>query len=252
MNAAVRELGLALTAVMFLTRLPVPAIGAHSDQRLRRSARYFSLVGAGVGALAAVAVLLLGRVLPPPLCVVLSMSLTLLVTGAFHEDGFADVCDAFGGGRDREDILRIMEDSRIGAFGAIGIAMMLGTKFLALCALPFALLPAMLIAGHALSRAFAVLVMALGTYARKEGGKTRPVAAGVPWTDALVALALGAPPLYWLPAPAALAVPAALLACALLYGYFRARLGGYTGDCLGAIQQVCEAVFYLSAVALFA
>ena len=252
MSVFVRELGLVLTAVMFLTRIPVPSLAAYSDEHLKRSARYFALVGALVGLIAAAAILVLAYVFPPQLCVVLSMALTLVLTGAFHEDGWADACAAFGGGRDRADILRIMEDSRVGAFGAIGIAMMLGIKFLALAAISWSLLPLALIAGHALSRAAAVATMAAGTYARASGGKTRPIAAGVPAVDACVALVLGGLPLLLLPLAATWAAAMAFASAVALYTYFRSRLGGYTGDCLGAIQQLSEVVFYLGVVAFFA
>src|SRR5688572_13760592 len=107
-----------LAAVTFLTRIPVPG-PAFSDDRLAHSARYFPLVGALVGGVGGLAVLLLAHLFPAPLCIALSMALTLLLTGAIHEDGWADTCDGFGGGRTPEDILRIMQDSRVGAFGAI-------------------------------------------------------------------------------------------------------------------------------------
>lgn len=252
MRVFARELGLMLAAVMFLTRIPVPSLAAYSDDHLRRSSRYFPLVGALVGLTAGTAVLLLAHVFPSQLCIALGMALTLVLTGAFHEDGWADACDAFGGGRDREDILRIMEDSRVGAFGAIGIAMMLGIKFLALVAVPWTLLPLALTAGHAISRAAAVATMAAGTYARARGGKTRPVAAGVPTVDALIALVLGGLPLLLLPQAAIWAAAIAFASAAVLYAYFRAKLAGYTGDCLGAIQQVSEVMFYLGVVALLA
>lgn len=253
MNMLTRELQLVATAVMFLTRIPMPNVAEHNDAHLQHSSRYFPLVGALVGAIAGSVILLMVHVLPAQICIALSMALTLLLTGAFHEDGWADACDAFGGGRDRDDILRIMQDSRVGAFGAIGIAMMLGIKFLALSAIPWGLLLPALIAGHALSRAAAVTTMYAGTYARASGGKTRPIAAGVPATDAGIALALGLLTQLLLPTAAILsavvAAAIAFAAAALLYAYFRARLGGYTGDCLGAIQQLSEVVFYLAMVA---
>lgn len=251
-NPVARELGLVLWAVSFLTRIPVPTLGVFDPAEFRRSARYFPLVGALVGAAAAAAVLLLSHILPPNLCIALSMALTLVLTGAFHEDGWADCCDAFGGGRTREDILRIMADSRVGAFGAMGIAMMLGTKFLALSSIPFFLLPAVLVAAHALSRSAAVAAMAAGTYARADDGKMRAVAAGSPPVDAVVGLVFGLAPLLLLPSPALWAACVAFVAAALLHAVFHARLGGYTGDCLGAIQQFAEVVFYIAIVALLA
>lgn len=244
-----REAGLVLAATVFLTRLPLERWARHSDEHLNRSSRYFSLVGAGVGAVGAAVLVAAELILPLPVAVVLSVAATALATGAFHEDGLADACDAFGGGATREDVLRILEDSRIGAFGALGLMLALSLKMSALAHLPLAVLPIALVCAHAFSRAACVLVMALGRYARREGGKTRAVAAGARKTDAALAVWVGLLPFALAPAGFLWSVPIALAACAALYGYFRARIGGYTGDCLGAIQQVAEISCYLAFVA---
>ena len=97
----------------------------------------------------------------------------MLLTGALHEDGFADVCDGFGGGRTSERVLDIMRNSRLGAFGVIGLIMLVGLKWQAMAALPPALLPAAVIAAHALSRGAALAITAILPYARKDA---RPAA----------------------------------------------------------------------------
>jgi adenosylcobinamide-GDP ribazoletransferase len=242
-----REARRLLAAAAFLTRLPLAPGGA--DEELGRAARYFPLVGAGVG-LAGVAVLAAGATaLPLLVSVILSVGATVLLTGALHEDGLADACDAFGGGASREEVFRILKDSRIGAYGALGLILVLALKIASLAQMPVAVLPLALIFAHAFSRALCVAVMAAGVYAKREGGKTRRVAAGARPVDAAIALAVGLAAVLWSPAVLA---PAALVMAALaavLYGYFRARVGGYTGDALGAIQQLTEAAAYVAVLA---
>ena len=136
--AAPRQVALFLTAMQFLTRLPVPAARDFQPRWLGESLRYFPLVGGLVG-LVNVAIWWLASLwFPPTVAVGLMLAASLLVTGAFHEYGFADTCDGLGGGSTRERALAIMKDSRIGAYGAIGLIMLLGLKWSALVALPVA------------------------------------------------------------------------------------------------------------------
>lgn len=246
-----RELRLALAAVMFLTRIPVPGWAGHSATELARCARYFPLAGLLVGTIAALVYLAAALVLPHAVAVALAMIAGVLASGAFHEDGFADVCDGFGGGYTREEILRIMSDSRVGAFGAIGIALLLILRFAALCAVEPARLAAALVAGHAASRFYPVLLMRFLPHARIEGGKSKPFAQGVGNGEMVIAAGLGVLPFFLLfPMRDWLAFLPPFAACAWLGWRFKSRIGGHTGDCLGATQQVCEVVLYLSLVAL--
>ena len=127
-----RQFVLFLVATQFLTRLPAPALRGFQPSWLSQSARYFPLVGVLVGSLNVGIWWLLGHWLPPTVSVGLMLAASLLITGAFHEDGFADTCDGFGGGTTTERVLAIMKDSRIGAYGAMGIFLMLGLKWTAL------------------------------------------------------------------------------------------------------------------------
>lgn len=131
-----RQLTLFTVAVGFLTRLPVPSAAEYQPVWLARSARYFPLVGVLVGFINAGVWWLCSHWLPKGVSVGLMLAVSLLATGAFHEDGFADVCDGFGGGTTADRTLAIMKDSRIGAYGAIGIAVLLGLKWTALVAVP--------------------------------------------------------------------------------------------------------------------
>jgi adenosylcobinamide-GDP ribazoletransferase len=260
-----RELRLMCTAWVFFTRVPLPArlsawVGFAPDM-LRASARYFPLVGMMVGAVGAAVFLLAAAWLPAGPAVVLSMMATVLLTGAFHEDGFADSCDGFGGGYTPERVLAIMQDSRVGAFGAIGIALILLLKFSTLEALASAGDTApvawVLVLGHALSRTASVALMLTLDYVRVDSGpKAKPLAEGISGGAFAVACAITLAPF------AALAhsyengawMLAGVLPVALATwgagAYFNKRIGGFTGDCLGAAQQVAEVVFYLFAAVL--
>lgn len=247
MTAALRhEVRLVLTAVQFLTRCPVPGWVGHSPAQLDGSVRYFPLVGAGVGALGAAVFALASLGLPLPVAAVLSAAATVWATGAFHEDGLADMCDGLFGGWTREDALRIMKDSRIGSFGAAGLGLVLGCKVLATAALP----AAAIIAAHACSRFMAVCVMAALPYQRdsEAGAKAKPVAGGVSLPSLAVAALFGLLPLVLLGWRAAAALLAAGMATVVLARWFRRRLGGYTGDCLGGTQQVAEVAVLLAAL----
>ena len=251
----IHELRLYFVALQFLTRLPSPRWVGFEPEWLNQSARHFPAVGLLVGLVAAF-VLVLGHVLfTPTVAVGLSMAATLLLTGAFHEDGWADTCDALGGGASvgRERALVIMKDSRIGTYGTAGLVLMLGLKAATLVALPLALsVPALLFA-HAASRAAAVTLIRWLPYAGDiEHAKAKPLAqrisgAGlaVAWAWVLLlCLALTGvatrweEPAVWPSVVLGLVIVATATAwCAR---WFRARLGGYTGDTLGATQQITE------------
>jgi adenosylcobinamide-GDP ribazoletransferase len=259
------ETRLFFTAWTFFTRVPLPAALAawvgYSEDLMNRAARYFPLVGLWVGLVAAAVFTFAMWLFTPLVAVALSMVATVLMTGAFHEDGFADVCDGFGGAGERERVLAIMKDSRVGAFGAIGIALMLLTKFAALLSLAesidIELCAWILLLGHTLSRAAPVALIRWLDYVRAEpDAKAKPMAQAVSIPGLMIALFWGVAPLagvvceYENGWPLVAGVIPVALATLTLGLWFRRRIGGYTGDCLGATQQVAEAVFYLYAVAV--
>ncbi|MEM9169891.1 MAG: adenosylcobinamide-GDP ribazoletransferase [Pseudomonadota bacterium] len=240
-------------AVQFLTRLPTPASDLYTPERLAASVRYYPLVGAVVGGLCAGVYWACALVLPGPLPALIAVAAGLLATGGFHEDGLADTLDGVGGGATRADVLRIMRDSRIGAYGALALIIVIPMKIAALSALPVALACGALIAGHALSRLSAVLVVASSRYVRDEGvGK--PVADGVSKRGLAVVVATGAVvAAAWLAVwpPVSLAAGALGLAVghAAMRALFERKIGGYTGDALGAVQQTSETLFYVGLAA---
>jgi adenosylcobinamide-GDP ribazoletransferase len=254
-----------LLAVQFFTRIPVTGALAqwvgYSPAMLRASAAHFPGVGWLVGLAACVAFAAIQFALPessysPLVAAVACTVCTVLLTGAFHEDGLADLADGLGGSHDRERALLIMKDSRIGAFGAIALvlALLLKVALLALLASlsPTAVLAALL-AGHVVSRFWPlVLIWSLPYAGDAAGSKSKPLAdrigpgalaAGAAWCVvplALVVVAKG-------PAFAAAGVLASALAALWMYRLLRRRLQGFTGDALGATQQTSELAFYLGA-----
>ena len=255
MNAARRELDALLLAVQFLTRWPVRVSGVFSEERLPAMVRYYPLVGALIGAFAGGVFWLAHCVFPMSLAVVLSTAASLLATGALHEDGFADVCDGLGG-MDREKTLAIMRDSRLGTYGAAGLGLMLAAKILALAALPPALVPWLLIAAHAASRSSLVFVIATSRYVRDVGMAT-PAAEALRPGGLLFALATGVAAVCGLSlAGASAVIPVGLIGLAVghlaMRVIYERRLGGYTGDCLGGVQQMSELGMYLGVIGAIA
>ena len=242
------------SAVQFFTRIPCPPKWTGGTEHLERIVRFLPLVGWVVGGTAALVFLLSRFLFPIPLAAALSMTATILLTGGFHEDGFSDVCDAFGGGWNREQILRIMKDSRIGAYGVLGLILILGTKFLALVSLPGSMIPAALFSAHALSRFSPVLLTFTHQYARETpDSKSGSVVKKMSLPDLfLAALFAFVPMLIFMDWKILLVLPPMAIAHLWLARYFKKWIGGYTGDCLGTCQQVGEVVCYLSMAALWA
>ena len=238
------EIDAFFAALRFMTRLPVPARIGHGGAGLDRSSRYFPAVGLVVGAIAALVFVLASLVWPKTLAVLLSMAATLYLTGAFHEDGWGDMVDGFGGGWGRLRILEIMKDSRIGSYGAVALIVLLLTKFCALVEIEPSSVPLALIAGHAFSRLCATSVLHGLDYVRAEG-KAKPLGErhgrGDLFCGALTALV---PLLLLKPQQALLGALFAALATLWLARLFKRQIGGYTGDCLGATQQLAETAFY--------
>jgi adenosylcobinamide-GDP ribazoletransferase len=254
-----------LTTVMYFTRIRVPASIDHSPKYLQKAPRYLPLIGWIVGGASVLGFIAFSSWLNMEIAIMASMIAGLLVTGAFHEDGFADVCDGFGGGWSKEKILLIMKDSRIGAFGAIGLMFILGSKFLLLRELfwwsPLRgihywnnryMLTAM-VAGHSLSRLMPVLVMRWSVNVTDaEHSKSRPVTGGaLVAAEIIPATIFALAPFVFFPWYCLFVVLPVLAITWGMARWFKKWIGGYTGDCLGAIQQVAEIVVYLGLVIIW-
>jgi len=250
-----QQLRLFFVALQFFTRLPIPRWVGFEQDWLQHASRYFPLVGLVVGAIGAGVYAAAALVLPAPVAAVLSTAATIYATGAFHEDGFADACDGLGGGMTRARVLEIMQDSRVGAYGAIGVVCMLGAKLAALAMLPPWTAVGALLLAHPLSRLCATALIWRMAYARAEG-KAKPLAERMTTTEfciaaftvAIVATALLASGVL-MPHALLAALTASALAAWWLARKFKRRIGGYTGDCLGAVQQLSEASAYIAILA---
>jgi adenosylcobinamide-GDP ribazoletransferase len=242
-----------LLAIQFLTRLPVPSGNLYSPQRMAAAVRYYPLVGVLVGAVSAGAYFATSLVFPAPIAVLFAIASGLLITGAFHEDGLADTFDGIGGGLSREKALEIMKDSRLGTYGTLALVIALAIKAGCLIVLPVTLVVAALVAGHGLSRLSSVLVIATSRYVRDEG-TGKPVVGAISTVSVFVALMTGGAVIaVWciLQPPMALAwgIGGLGVGHVLMRLFFEPKLGGYTGDTLGAVQQASEIAFYLGLLA---
>ncbi|MFI3156094.1 MAG: adenosylcobinamide-GDP ribazoletransferase [Methylococcaceae bacterium] len=238
-----------LLALSFYTRLPYPQTLDY--QQLPQAAVYLPLIGWLVGGITALSFYLSALIWPQTTAVILALITGLLITGALHEDGFADVCDGFGGGINKQRILEIMKDSHLGVYGFLGLLLLLLLKISLLAAIPAAAMPLILLAGHSISRLSPLLLMYRYTYAREHRSKASIAIYQPNFWELAFASVIALLPLALLPALCALAIVPALLATVLLGHYFYRRIDGYTGDCLGASQQLAETVFYLSVSALW-
>jgi adenosylcobinamide-GDP ribazoletransferase len=239
------QLRLFLTALMFYTRIPVPKGIDYSGDALNQSTRYFPLIGIIVGGFAALVFYLSSFIFYSSISIILSMIASVLITGAFHEDGFADVCDGFGGGYTINQKLTIMKDSRVGTYGLLGLFFLMMLKYLLLKELSFNVV-AVLIAIHALSRLSPVLLIYHLEYVRKDTlSKVKPIGKKIKISELIIAIVFAIFPLYLLGLWGfVLIIPLLFIQC-LSAWFFKRHLGGYTGDCLGATQQVAEIFLYV-------
>ncbi|MCK0150932.1 adenosylcobinamide-GDP ribazoletransferase [Marivita sp. S6314] len=237
-----------LTAVQFLTRLPVPKDLPFSEDLMLRATRYYPLVGGVIGVIGAAVLWAASLALPMAVAVLLSMAATIFATGAFHEDGMADAADGLGGGMTRDRALEIMRDSRIGTYGTVALGMVLALKATVLTSLAVSDAVVAVILAHIVSRAATVQIVSMDSYAREVGAKfvTPTVVPGAyrfaMLTGALTLL-VGA---VWFGIGAMLvAVAVAGVAAGVFRAMMLRKVQGYTGDCLGAIQQLSELGLYL-------
>lgn len=238
-------------AIRFFTRIPVPRWVGHSEEGLNRSARYFPVVGILIGAVAALVFWSSDILWPKSVAILLSMAASVYLTGAFHEDGLCDMVDGLGGGWDKARILEIMKDSRVGSYGVVALTLTLLGKFVLLSELSALWLPAILVTGHAVSRLCSTSLLLTMEYVREDAeSKSKPIAKRLSADGFVLSAALILPACLLLP-PSAIMAGSALAAIVTLWisGILSRNLGGYTGDCLGGVQQVSELAFYLGVLA---
>ncbi len=247
------EIAVFLLAIQFMTRLPTPRDAGFTSERLTAATRYYPLIGMIVGLISAGVFYGVHLILPVLIAVLLSTAAGLFLTGAFHEDGLADTFDGIGGGASKDRALDIMKDSRIGVFGAAALILALSIKIAALSSLEPQSIVIGLVAAHGLSRFSSVIVIATSRYVRAEGaGKhTSQGISGAGLTVATITAALCLTVIAYFLSPAAALWSAAGLCAGHVFmrAIFERKLGGYTGDTLGAVQQTSEIGVYLGLVA---
>lgn len=260
-----KQIHIFFTALMFYTRIPCPKNIDHNPDYLNKASRYFPLIGWIVGGVSFAVYYLSAVLFTPEIAVILSIIAGILITGAFHEDGFADVCDGFGGGWTKEKILLIMKDSAIGAYGAIGVVLLFLLKFQAVLNALFTLkngnedsiiyIFLLFISAHSVSRLSAISIVFTREYSREDASsKSKPIAKNFSWKEVIGALFFGLLPLLVLSFfqwQLLLVLVPIFVTRFFLSRYFQKWIDGYTGDCLGATQQVCEVIFYLSIITIW-
>lgn len=235
------------TALLYYSRLPAPKGVNITPEGLNRALMFFPLVGLVVGTLSWGAYYISARILPESVAMVVAICAAILCTGAMHEDGLADMCDGFGGGYSKEATLRIMKDSSIGTYGVIGLIITLLLRYTLLCSFEAESMAVVMITAHGASRFAPVLMVRTSTYARTEPSKSSHAALGISNSVVVVALLFAMLPtllLGW----QFMAIYSAVIATTfmLFRAYIYRKIEGFTGDTLGALQQISELLFYIT------
>ena len=236
-----------LLAISFFTRIPVSLPEKITAEQLSKASRYFAIVGILIGVICSCVYLVSVNYLPKNIAVLLAIAISIVITGAFHEDGWADVWDGFGGGWSVEQKLNIMKDSRLGTYGAAALFIILLLKYQSLMALASPVVA--LILANTLSRVVATsLIYNMPYVALDATSKVKPLAQNLSNKSLAILLITGLlVSLYFLSLRECFLLFVILLGFrSLLSLWFKRQLGGYTGDCLGAAQQSSEIVIYLS------
>ncbi len=240
-----REIQVLLLAIIFFTRIPIPVNIKDTEVLLGKTSKYLPFIGGIIGPFSALVFYLSSLIFTLEVSVILSMLASILLTGAFHEDGFADTMDGLGGGWTKQKKLDIMKDSRIGAYGVVGLIIILLLKFVFLASMSHQEIVLSLISIHILSRMVPVILMYTLSYVRfDDSSKSKPVAKDIKITELVFALISGGFIFIFLDLYLVLLIPVVFISHFLLKLYFKKHIGGYTGDCLGASQQISEVVLY--------
>ena len=225
-----------LAACIFFTRLPFWRIADVPMAYYKNIVSYWSIVGWLTAGLSVLALYAASLVLPASVAIICAIITRLLITGCLHEDGLADFFDGFGGGRDRENILRIMKDSHIGSYGVLGLIVYYLMAYTLLTSLPPEHIPFVLLCGDAFSKCVGSFVIKLLPYARKEkDSKAKVIYTPMTVGECVASILGGAIPLVFLPSFYGWALLCPVVCFFLLVSLFKYRLGGYTGDCCGAL-----------------
>lgn len=248
-----------IAALSFFTRLPFWRLTTLEKKHYERVIPLWPLVGWLTGGIMSLMFLLTSRMLPLPICIIIAIVSRVLVTGALHEDGFADFCDGFGGGTTRERVLDIMKDSHIGTYGVLGLILYYLLYFHVLQALammmPQLVFCTSIVVVDTLSKYLSSTIIYYLPYARNEQeAKNRLVYTSTPFSEKIISAFLGLMPLIILAVnsiPQLLLLPIiGFLTTAMLFMKMHKRINGYTGDCCGATFIITETLLYTALLIL--
>ncbi|MFR9504286.1 MAG: adenosylcobinamide-GDP ribazoletransferase [Rikenellaceae bacterium] len=234
-------------ALLYYSRVPIPFKVRCDQDILSRALRYLPLVGLIVGAIGWSTFWVASLLLEHQVAILMAIVAMVLSTGAFHEDGFADFCDGFGGGYGKEAILRIMKDSHIGCYGVIGLILVFMLRFMLLSSFEGVSMVLIFVVSQGASRFAPVMMVRSSTYARIEDSKASQSSLGISAGGVAIAALFALVPLLslgWLFTVVYIAVM--LLAFLLFRAYLHSKIEGFTGDTLGALQIICEILFYVT------
>jgi adenosylcobinamide-GDP ribazoletransferase len=237
-----------LVAAQFLTRFPVPRVRFDPDS-LSRAAKFFPVVGLIIGLGASVLQRIAAPHLSHPLVALLVLTFLVLITSGLHEDGLADTADGFGGGWNREQVLTILRDSRIGSFGALALVLSVLARFLLLSSLPVNRFTAFIVSAHVLCRWTTLPLSCFLAPARESDGQGARIAQKISPASLLICTLLSfAIVFYFMRTEFWIPVLVSLVITALSGLYYSRRIGGVTGDCFGATNQLTEIAVYFCGV----
>lgn len=252
----IKDIGLRiLAALIFFTRLPFWEIAEVPKEYYRRVVVLWPYTGILTGGAMALTFVAASMILPHTIAVISAIIVRLLITGALHEDGFADFCDGFGGGRDRQRILDIMKDSHIGSYGVIGLIVYYALLFASMNSIPAELLPWMMISADMSAKFASSSIINNLPYARKEEeAKNKLIYERMTRKELAVNLAggvIGILPATIFGGPIFFASTImAYIVSTVMTSYIRSKINGYTGDCCGAMFIISETAFYITTSAV--
>lgn len=239
-----------LAAMIFFTRLPFWRIANVPKEFYERLVPLWPFAGWLTGSVMAVTFLLANMFLPVTVSVILALTSRLLITGALHEDGYADFCDGFGGGTSRARILEIMKDSHIGSYGVIGLIVYYALFISSLSSLPTAYTPSVLLIGDIFSKWISSNIINVLPYARKESeAKNKLVYQRMTLADVTMSIIFCLIPLgilysfRLLPTNFFIPMLLSVIVASIMFLIMHKKIQGYTGDCCGATVTVTELIF---------
>ncbi|MBN2738625.1 MAG: adenosylcobinamide-GDP ribazoletransferase [Spirochaetales bacterium] len=231
------------SALSFYTRLPVPKSIHLDEQSLNKATVFLPLIGLIVGGVCAGCYFAASLVFPKAVAAVISLIAGVLFTGAFHEDGFSDTCDGLGGGFTIEDKLNIMKDSRVGAYGLVGTLLLILLKFALLTETPSNIIIPAIMVIHVISRLTPVYLIFFLDYVRlDQKSKAKPVSRGISLGGLIIASSMAMVFSALLNPYFLLFFTAFPLLVLFFVLFYKKQAGGYTGDLLGASEQISEAL----------